>query len=112
MAIRDKIKEIEDALDTMILTNDGDESFGGLKQAVIERIQETQEATEALLVQEKFDLSEDLRKKMMEIESATSTLLSVDDDKVSKEAGSRIKELIGEIKDATDVLLIDDRTKK
>lgn len=111
MAIKDKIKEIEDALDTMIMSNDNEESFGHLKKSVVERIHETEKAADALLGNRKYDLSEDLKEKMKEIESATGSLLSLEDDKVSREVGSRIKELISEIKDASDVMLIEDRKK-
>ena len=109
MSFKEKFKEIEDALDVMILSKDSGDTFHRLKEEVVEKIHETEQAADVLLVEGKHDISEDLREKIKEVESATGSLLDLDDDEVSKEVGGRIRELVREIKDATDTMIIDDR---
>ena len=112
MHIREKIKEIEDAIDVMLQSRDTGDSFHNLKKTVVEKIHETEDAADALLGSQKLDISDDIKGKLKEVEDATGSLLNLEDDEVSKEVGGRIRELVNEIKDAADTMIIDDRLKK
>ena len=109
MKIREMIREIEEAVDVMVDSEERGESFHNLKKNVVEKIHETEAAADAMLGNEDVHIGDELREKIKEVESATGSLLDIEDDEVSKEVGGRIRELVKEIKDASDVMLIDDR---
>ena len=90
MKIREMIREIEEAVDVMVDSEERGESFHNLKKNVVEKIHETEAAADAMLGNEDVHIGDELREKI-------------------KEVGGRIKELVKEIKDASDVMLIDDR---
>ena len=111
MKIREKIKEIDDAIELMLHTDEYSESFHDMKHAVVEKIHETEEAADVMLGQKKTDLDSEIVEKMREVREASETLMSQNDHESSKETGGRIRELLHDIKEAAETLT-DDRMNK
>lgn len=112
MTIKQKIKEIEDALDAMVASKDSGESFGKLKKAVVDRIRETEESADAMLGLDRNDVSEDIRAKLKEVGTATDSLLNLEDEAQSKQVGDDIRLLIDEITNASEVMISGNKPKE
>ena len=121
MSIKDKIREIETAVDGMVMNEDGikplgeaeGESFDRLKKSLSEKIKETEVfANDILEKRENKDFKGDLFDKLKEIEDATDRLMALNDHDTNKKKHGEIRKLLNEMREASEELYIDDRMNK
>ena len=111
-AFKDKIKGVQDALKTMIHSEEIGAGFDQLKKAVADRIRETEEAADTMMGLKQTDFGEEIRGKMKEIGDATEVMLHLNDNNGSKQIGEKIHGLIKEISDAYDVMIFHEKPKE